>query len=535
VGSVKPIYKDEAITIDDGWVCSWTDSGETITMSLPGQVPGGHAGRTLRITNTLPGRLYNSPSLMFRTSEQSASVYLDGVSIYEYIPGNPQRAPGSVYHFISLPSWYPGSRLDIYLSSPLDQFSGIVNPVRIGSITSHIIYILKQGSQSLLLAMVAITLGLIMLIFFVSMRASGSKHPNILYMAIFVILSGCWMASENRALELFVRNPLLVTCTAFMSQYLAPIPLLAFVIKTYKPRHTGWFVVYLHIFATHFILSSILYLLGKTEFYDTTVFFHLLLASCVVVFVYSALTEMRRGKKSAKLFFLGCISLSISIFADMLRYYFTPLPWTVKPVIYQYGLFIFIIATTASLAQYIFLTQEEKISHDILMSLAFTDTLTGFKNRRSFDEKVAEINEKLDSYSSIHLVILDINGLKKVNDTFGHREGDQLIIEGSRLIKETLGQLGEIFRIGGDEFVVLVTNIEPYFIQVELETLNKKIAAFNENAATFQISIAYGFASYTKDHDNDLNDVFERADKSMYICKENQKGLHQTARQGKSY
>ena len=91
------------------------------------------------------------------------------------------------------------------------------------------------------------------------------------------------------------------------------------------------------------------------------------------------------------------------------------------------------------------------------------------------------------------------------------------------------------YLIGGDEFVVLVTNIEPYFIQVELDTLNKKIAAFNESGATFHMSIAYGLASFNKEHDKDLNDVFERADKSMYICKENQKVLHKSGKHGKSY
>lgn len=535
VGSVNPISRDESATITDGWTCSWVDSDEEIILSLPGRVPGGHAGRILHIANTLPERFFNSPSLMIRTSEQSVTVHLNGISIYEYIPGNPQRAPGSMYHFISLPNGYGGGRLDIYLSSPLDQFSGIVNAVRIGSITSHILYILQQGSVGLFLAVVAIMLGFIMLAFFVSMCASGSRHPNILYLALFVVLSGCWMSSESRALELFIRNPLLITCVAFMSQYLAPIPLLAFVISTYKPKHTSWLAVCLHIFAAHFLVSTTLYLLGIIEFYDTVIFFHSLLASCVVVFLYTAVTEMRRGKKSAKLFFLGCIVLSMSICADVARYYFRSLPWTVKPVIYKYGLLIFIITTTASLAHHIFLSHEEKISHDILMSLAFTDTLTGFKNRRSFDERITAINENIDSYSSVHLVILDINGLKKVNDTYGHREGDQLIIDGARLIKETLGQLGEMFRIGGDEFVVLVTNIEPYFIQVELDNLNKMIADFNQNASTFQISIAYGFASFNKDHDMDLNDVFERADKSMYICKENQKGLHQAIRQNKSY
>ena len=411
----------------------------------------------------------------------------------------------------------------------------MVNEVRIGSITSHILYIIKLGSIGLFLAVVAIMLGFIMFAFFLSMRASGSWHPNILYLAFFVILSGCWMSAESRTVEVFIRNPLLITCVSFMSQYLAPIPLLAFVISTFKPKHANWLTGFLHIFAAHFLVATMLYLAGRIEFYDTAIIFHSLLASCLVVFVYSAITEMRRGRKSAKLFFLGCILLSISIAADVLRYYFLSLPWVVKPVIYQYGLFIFIITTTASLAHHIFLTHEEKISHDILMSLAFTDTLTGFKNRRSFDERIAAINEKLDSYSSIHLVILDINGLKKVNDTFGHREGDQLIIDGSRLIKETLGQLGEIFRIGGDEFVVLVTNIEPYFIQVELDTLNKKIAAFNESGATFHMSIAYGLASFNKEHDKDLNDVFERADKSMYICKENQKVLHKSGKHGKSY
>jgi len=535
VGSVNPISKDESLTISHGWTCSWVDSDDTITISLPGTVADGYAGRTLHLTNTLPVRFFDRPSLMIRTSEQRAAVHLNGIPIYEFVPGDPQRAPGSMYHFISLPSGYEGGRLDIFLSSPLNQFSGVANEVRIGSITAHILYILKQGSIGLFLAVVAIMLGFIMLAFYLSMYFSGSRHPSILYLALFVILSGCWMCSESRALELFIRNPMLIMCIAFMSQYLAPIPLLSFVIDTYRPKYSHWLKRFQYIFAAHFFASSILYMLGRIEFYDTAILYHSLLACSIVILVLTAFTEMRRSNKSVRLFFLGCILLSISICADILRYYFRTLPWVVKPVIYQYGLFIFMIATVAALAHNTFITREEKIGHDILMSLAFTDTLTGFKNRRSFDERIAAINERLDAYSSVHMVILDINGLKNVNDTFGHREGDQLIVQGARLIKETLGQLGEIFRIGGDEFVVLSTNIEPYFIQVELDTLNKKISAFNESAPTFELSIAYGLASFIKDHDKDLHDVFERADKSMYICKENQKGLHQANNKNKLY
>ena len=181
--------------------CSWVDSDDTITISLPGTVADGYAGRTLHLTNTLPVRFFDRPSLMIRTSEQRAAVHLNGIPIYEFVPGDPQRAPGSMYHFISLPSGYEGGRLDIFLSSPLNQFSGVANEVRIGSITAHILYILKQGSIGLFLAVVAIMLGFIMLAFYLSMYFSGSRHPSILYLALFVILSGCWMCSESRALE----------------------------------------------------------------------------------------------------------------------------------------------------------------------------------------------------------------------------------------------------------------------------------------------------------------------------------------------
>jgi len=533
-GSTVPITQDEAISLSDGWTCFWEDTDEATILSIPTKLEGGYAGRILHLSNHLPDRSFRNPSLMLRTSEQRVAVLLNDNLIYEFQPKDPGRAPGSMYHFINLPAGYEGGRLDIFLSSPLNQFSGIINEIRIGSITSHILFILKQGSVSLVLAVVAIVLGFIMLSFFVSMCYAGSRHVSILYLSLFIILSGTWMCSESRALELFVRNPMLIMCVAFTAQYLAPIPLLAFVIDMFRPKYTNWLKQFAIIFTAHFFVIAILYLLEIVEFYNSVVLFHSVLICCIIVFLVMSVSEIRRGKKGIRLFFLGCIALCMAICADIIRYYFKPLPWVVKPIIYQYGLFVFIITAVAALARHIFVTREEKISHDILMSLAFTDTLTGLKNRRSFDERMEALNKELDDYSSIHLVILDINNLKQVNDTLGHREGDQLIMEGARLISETLGNLGEIFRIGGDEFVVLITNIEPYFIQVELDTLNKKIEAFNEKDTPFKLSIAYGLGSYSKDQDKDLHDVFVRADKSMYICKENQKGLHHAGKQIKS-
>lgn len=154
--------------------------------------------------------------------------------------------------------------------------------------------------------------------------------------------------------------------------------------------------------------------------------------------------------------------------------------------------------------------------------MARFDELTGVKNQKAFTEETRIIDVKIKSNMEIPnfgVVMCDVNDLKRINDTRGHSFGDEAIQRTSRMICEVYKH-SPVFRIGGDEFAVILTGSD--FVQ--RETLLKWFK--NESLANKRSrsgpTVACGMAVYDPDLDNEFSDVFERADKLMY---ENKKEL----------
>jgi len=521
----KHFNLEQPVVLSENWDYKWTDTGEKGTVSLPARVEGGKANRELRISNTLPEGSWSNPHLFIRTSQQYMKVYLDGTLIFQYDrdPDSMVKLPGSRYYFISLPSDYAHKRIDIYLTSPYNQFSGNINEIRLGNAVSHVLDILTNHSADMIIAAVVAVFGIILVIIYLTLFFFGSRHHNILFFGLFSFLAGIWMLAESRVIELYVQNPILLFKIALIAQYLMPIPLLAFIVKTYQISSPWVLKLFMATFTFIFVGSSLLDILCIVDSMESMSVYHVMLLVCIAAMLATSIIEIANGNKAMKFFFIGCISLCFFSMIDIFIFYFSIYPGLRAQTVFQFGMIIFIIITMISLAQNIIDTKHKQISHDILLSLAFTDILTGFKNRTAFEGRMAELNKNLDTYRTIHLIVMDINGLKSVNDNYGHKEGDRLIIEGAKLIQETLGIPGELYRIGGDEFAIIMTNLESYFIHMEIDALNQRIEAFNQRDDNIKISIAYGIASYDRDIDKDLYSVFVRADKAMYICKESQK------------
>ncbi len=143
--------------------------------------------------------------------------------------------------------------------------------------------------------------------------------------------------------------------------------------------------------------------------------------------------------------------------------------------------------------------------------------MTNAKNRTAFNEKMAQLMKL--STESMALMILDINNLKQVNDQYGHHEGDQMIINTCHCIFNAFNEIGEVYRIGGDEFVVLMLN-RPEDLTVYLNRLEQLIQSFNADHP-HPISLAYGCA--VGSNQIDIENLFKQADKNMYQCKFDQK------------
>ena len=153
--------------------------------------------------------------------------------------------------------------------------------------------------------------------------------------------------------------------------------------------------------------------------------------------------------------------------------------------------------------------------------MANTDSLTGIRNKHAYAENEALINRQIQSgeIEKLAVVIGDVNGLKYVNDTQGHAAGDKLIKDASSMICRAFSH-GAVFRIGGDEFVVLLQGEGFDTMDEVISALNRKVEA---NIQEDKVVISFGCAILTP-QDRQLRDVFERADNMMY---ERKKALKQ--------
>ena len=166
--------------------------------------------------------------------------------------------------------------------------------------------------------------------------------------------------------------------------------------------------------------------------------------------------------------------------------------------------------------------EAEKENSRNFMSMANTDSLTGLRNKHAFSAYEASLDESIRNKTAqnIAVAVCDINGLKYVNDTFGHAAGDKLIKDASVMLCEYFRH-GAVFRIGGDEFVIVLQG-KGY------ETMNEVMAEFNQkvesNISTGDVVISLGHSTLT-DGDEQLNDIFKRADQVMYERKKALKAM----------
>ena len=159
-------------------------------------------------------------------------------------------------------------------------------------------------------------------------------------------------------------------------------------------------------------------------------------------------------------------------------------------------------------------THELKKRIDYINNLAYVDELTGMKNNTAYWQEVSRLKESGESNYTV--AVIDLNGLKQINDMFGHHCGNELIITMSKLVADVFGYENS-YRAGGDEFLVLLTSGEG-----EIETL---LAAFkekiNKQDGKIRAQAAIGYA--VQSEKEAYEDVFKKADERMYVDKEKMK------------
>ena len=162
----------------------------------------------------------------------------------------------------------------------------------------------------------------------------------------------------------------------------------------------------------------------------------------------------------------------------------------------------------------------------MVRDLANRDPLTGVKSKLAYAEKEKELEEMIASGDAepFAVAVCDINGLKEVNDTLGHKAGDAYIRSGCMLVCRYF-EHSPVYRIGGDEFVVLVAGSDYDSRDEIMAELHRTV---RENLMSKEVVVAAGIASYPE-AGKTLREVFEEADRRMYEEKKLLKSMNPSA------
>jgi diguanylate cyclase (GGDEF)-like protein len=152
-----------------------------------------------------------------------------------------------------------------------------------------------------------------------------------------------------------------------------------------------------------------------------------------------------------------------------------------------------------------------------LRYLALTDPLTCLYNRRGFFAAATQ-QLKLAQRNAQNLLLLfcDVDNLKKINDTYGHREGDLALVRTADALEKAFRGSDIIARLGGDEFVVLAQVTSDHTQDVLLRRLEKNLKRFNGEGARCALSVSVGVAQFDPKRAITLGELMAQADKSMY-------------------
>ncbi len=170
---------------------------------------------------------------------------------------------------------------------------------------------------------------------------------------------------------------------------------------------------------------------------------------------------------------------------------------------------------------------QRKQNEEKIVALSITDQLTGLHNRRGFlvfaeqQLKLADRNRR-----RVLLFFADLDGLKGINDTLGHKEGDQAIADMASVLKDTFRSSDIIARMGGDEFAILAIDPEENNIELIMNRLQNQVDLHNRQAKRkYQLSISVGSSFYDPENPSSVDELMASADALMYEQKRKKRTL----------
>lgn len=457
--------------------------------------------------------------LAFYSVHQNIKVFVTNKLIYEYPVANNNSlssSPGYCWNFVTLP--YNTNSVKIVLTSPYTPYLKRLPTFYIGNNFSLPAYIITSNIVPFLLCIIMLVIGFILVAYHLFVSRNINTSGKLLKLGIFSIFLSIWSINECNITTLLLKNSLVTSYLAFLSLLLLSFPFAMFVQTFYEDNSKIW-NWFCKVDLIQIAVCILLQLTGIADLRETLWTTHVMMCVLTAIILIQSHLLIKNGTHSRMIkIHLACIMICcLTLLLDIIGFYSDA--WNAN-TFGRFGFLLYITVLGLASTKESATLMKMGLEANAYQKLAYTDQMTGMNNRTCFNIDFSHLSKNPED---IAIIDFDLNNLKYTNDTLGHSAGDLYIKNCATIIYEIFNGIGKCYRVGGDEFVVLIEKASTIDMTHYMAMLESSVDACNRENKNLKMQIAYGYAIFTANTDKNLEDTYNRADKMMYINKKDKK------------
>lgn len=473
-------------------------------------------------------------SLVYRSKDVYTRILIDDEVIYEtsvYDSRYYNKSPGNLWNVLTINSKYSAKYLELQIIMVYDTDAITVDSLLLGDKADIILGLFADNIFGIMVSLLLILLGAVLIVIdFLPSYGRSKKHHGLYWIGIFAFLTGVWSLIETNVMQFCIRDMRILQLLDNMIMILDTMPLLLYLNSEYEILKNKWMRILGYIGIAYILLCVAIQYIGRKDLHhmlNGSLLLMVITDLSMCVWLIRRLFQLKKEKKPILNCFLQILGLctlcSSSIFETIRSSMVDRMD---RAGLLRIGMLLLCICFAIGSQIETYKIVEQGLKYDLISKLAYSDGLTGLGNRTAYLEQIEAYGSSENNTMQLGIVYLDVNNLKLVNDGQGHEFGDDLIRIAAKIIEDSFGHFGKAYRIGGDEFCVLMTgtNLKEKY-EKGLLIFDQLIDEANKaDWYTYDIQIAHGFTVCEEFTKEKIDEAIAIADSEMYLNKMKLKG-----------
>ncbi|MCI8308104.1 MAG: GGDEF domain-containing protein [Lachnospiraceae bacterium] len=509
----KQVYH-EYKELGDGWMYSF--DGESKPVSLPYAFSNPDR-KDFKISRTFHTDMPDIAHDLYLVSYYcNFDIYLDG-ELYYRCDKRSRQVPGMVYVIVDLPEKLAGTTITIEYKPHLDIGKFRITVPYLGDKGDIVrrLFIDNMFDTAFLLIITVVGAFLVMIGAFIRFNVKY-MNINILSTGLFSLFSGTYMMARIEWVRVLFDIDYILYLIEFNSLMVLMLPVLMLLMSVFTGTSKVIVNVLLHFNILNILAEETLSLLNIRSLREMLPFNHIVLIITTAAFLYCLYARREIIDEYKFEITVSIIPLVVFSALDVGMHY---LRANIRSgMLLKIGIIFFLCFELFFILKKYNKVNRELQRYDLYREMALTDMATGLSNRNAYERLCKRLEASKNDYDNICCAVFDLNSLKMTNDTLGHAAGDELICALAGVLKDIFKDCGNIFRTGGDEFIVIMLNENETVFNERIE----KVSSASDSirlAGNIKIDYSFGAASYSEGVYPCIADMVKEADNRMYADK----------------